>query len=257
VKIALLSLDASLAFEQRLEEIEKLVAKSAKKSARLALLPELSYSGYTNDSSILTSNNFDSALKFFSSLAMRHGIYIGFGAPVQDGRKFKNSYTVVSDSGDIVCEYQKMHTFSFAGEDVIFERGDSIDSFSIDGISIGVSICYDLRFAEIFSLYADRCDAVVCPSAWPKNRIKDFRLLIKARALENRLSMIGINWRGGGLYLKSSCVSNEAGVIQKPLISGSKLDIYELTKKNIAKNEPNSVLDKRFDLYAKLMMEHK
>jgi predicted amidohydrolase len=257
VKIALLSLDASLAIEQRMKEIEKLIAKSAKNGVRLALLPELSYSGYTNDSSILASNNFDSALKFFSYLARRHRIYIGFGAPTQNGRKFKNSYTVVSDSGDAVCEYQKIHTFSFAEEDAVFERGDSIASFSVDGVSIGVSICYDLRFAEIFSLYADGCDAVVCPSAWPKNRIKDFRLLIKARALENRLSVIGINWRGGGLYLKSSCVSNEAGVMQKPLISGSRLDIYELAKKNIAKNEPNSVLDKRFDLYAKLMMEHK
>jgi len=255
VRTALLSIDASLSFEQRIIEIELLVAQSAKEGARLALLPELSFCGYTTDTFAFSSHSFDDGLKFFSSLAKKYCIYIGFGSAKQKNTRYKNSYAIVSDSGKLICEYDKIHIFSFAKEDIVFDGGDSLCVFEIDGLSFGVSICYDLRFPEIYSLYADKCDAIICPSAWPKKRILDFKLLIKARALENRVNMLGINWQGGAEYVKSSLAINSKGLAQKPIISAEKYDIYDISKSNTAKSSPNSVLDKRLPLYAKLIAE--
>ncbi len=256
MKVALLSIDASWSFKKRLKRIEILVKKAAENGARLALLPELSYGGYSVDSSALMAYDFDVGFEFFAAVAKNYGIYIGFGVScLQDNGKFKNSYIVVSNNGDKVCNYDKIHLFSFANEDTVFDCGDRLACFELEGVRIGLSICYDLRFAEIFSLYADSCDAVLCAAAWPKKRVDDFRLLLKARALENRMSMIGINWQGGDLYSKSSFVVDNTARIQKSFVSKGELDIYELEKTNLGSDRPNSVADKRFDLYMKLMLE--
>lgn len=254
MKTAILSLDASLSFVQRIKEIELLIEKSAKEGVNLVLLPELSYCGYTVDSSIFAKHSFGNGLNFFSSLAKKHSVYIGFGVAKRSGERYKNSYVVVSSKGETVCVYDKIHIFSFANEDAVFDGGDRLCIFELDGLKIGISICYDLRFPEIFSLYADRCDVVLCPSAWPKKRIGEFKLLLKARAVENRISMIGINWLGGE-YLKSSFVTDAIGMVQKPLVAGRKLDIYEILAKNTNSKTPNRVNDKRFDLYVKFIGE--
>ncbi len=254
MKISLLSLDASLSYEQRLIETKTLVEKSAIEGARLVLLPELSYCGYTVDAKIFELHSFDDGLEFFCALARKYNIYIGFGAARRVGKKYKNSYVIVSNDGKIVCIYDKIHLFSFASENTVFDSGERLSIFELDGLSIGISICYDLRFPEIFSLYANKCDIALCPSAWPKKRVRDFRLLLKARAIENRLNMLGINWLGGE-YIKSSLAINDKGLIQKSIFSSPGLDIYEISKKDITKNTPNSVADKRFDLYAKLIAE--
>lgn len=254
MKAAILSLDASLSFVQRVKEIKSLVEKSAKEGVKIVLLPELSYCGYAVDGSIFAKHSFDDGLNFFSSLAKKHGVHIGFGVAKQSGERYKNSYVVVSNKGETVCVYDKIHIFSFADEDAVFDGGDKLCIFELDGVSIGISICYDLRFPEIFSLYADKCDVVLCPSAWPKKRAGEFKLLLKARAVENRISMIGINWLGGE-YVKSSLATDATGMVQKPLVAGRKLDVYEILPKSTNSKTPNSVNDKRFDLYAKFIGE--
>ncbi len=256
MKIALLSLDASVGgiCESNLRE---LLGLAVKKSAVVALLPELSYGGYCLDKSHFANFEYECAVCFYSSLANEHGIAIGFGAAAKlADNTYVNRYAIVSSKGDMLACYDKTHLFSFGGECEVFTAGDRLQTFELSGLKFGISICYDLRFPEIFSVYSQLCDAVICPSAWPAKRMSHFNTLLRARSIENAFSVIGINWQGDSLdgvkYKKSSSVAM-SGKIKKPIFSGSELDIYEIKSKNSAKCGINIVADKRFDLYAGLM----
>ena len=250
MKIALLSIDFSFDFEQRVAKIEELIKLSVAHNAKLLLLPELSYCGYSTDIDKIAKSGIDDAVGFFCALAKKYEVSIGFGVAKPHNGRYKNSYLIVSKSGEIIASYDKIHIFSFGGEERIFDGGDELESFEIDGVRFGLCICYDLRFAEVFSIYSATCDAVLCPSAWPKKRAADFQLLLRARALENRLSVAGVNWRGGE-YGKLSLVAKNDGSLEEPLFTSEELDIFEINKKELFDKEPNSVADKRFGLYAR------
>ena len=250
MKIALLSIDFSFDFEERIAKIEELTRLSAAHEAKLLLFPELSYCGYATDVDKIAKYSFDDGVHLFCVLAKKYEVNIGFGVAKPYNGRYKNSYLIASKSGEIVALYDKIHIFSFGGEERIFDGGDELESFEVDGVRFGLSICYDLRFAEIFSIYSATCDVVLCPSAWPKKRAADFRLLLRARALENRLSVAGVNWRGGE-YEKLSFVAKNDGSMEEPLFTSEELDIFEINKKEISDKEPNSVTDKRFGLYAR------
>jgi predicted amidohydrolase len=251
VKIALLSLDSKLSFDDRLSKIKEVASLSAKNGAKLLLLPELSYCGYyPDDIDKFAKYDEGEALGFFEALVGQYGIYIGFGNIKKTSKKYLNRYLIIGPNG-VVAKYDKMHIFGFGGEDKAFEPGSSAVSFEIDKIKFGLSVCYDLRFGELYSLYASDCDAVLCPAAWPKKRVREWKLLLRARAVENRFKTIGINWQGG-VYTKSSLISNENGIFIKPVFSASDIDIYDIKQKKQNAKTPNSADDKRFKLYAEL-----
>lgn len=247
MKVALLSLDVSLTTKARLGQIKELVLSASSMGASLCVLPEMSFGGYN-----ATPKECDQgADEFFAALAKEANVAIAYGHVKKADKKLKNSVTVVSSSGEELAHYDKMHVFTFANEQKSFEGGDVLANFSIGDIRFGLSICYDLRFAELYSLYAKSCDAVLCIAAWPKKRISTFKLLLKARAVENVTTLVGVNWQGGE-YVKSSYVATQNGVFSKPVYAGSELDIYEISPSKKDGKSPNSVDDKRFELYAKL-----
>lgn len=247
MRVALLSLDVSLATKERLERIRELVLSASSMGTLLCVLPEMSFGGYN-----ATPKECDQgADEFFATLAKEANTAIAYGHVKKSNKKLKNSLAIVSNSGKKLSSYDKMHVFTFANEQKSFDGGDSLTTAKIGDISFGLSICYDLRFAEIYSLYAKNCDAVLCIAAWPKKRISTFKLLLKARAVENVTTVVGVNWQGGD-YVKSSCVSNQKGVFAKPIFASRELDIYEIDPSKKDAKAPNSVNDKRFELYAKL-----
>lgn len=247
MKVALLSLNVALTDKERLERIRELVSSASSIGALLCVLPEMCFGGYN----AIPKECDYGADEFFALLAKEANVAIAYGHVKNSNKKLKNSLTVVSNSGKKLASYDKMHVFTFANEQKSFEGGDALASFSIDGMRFGLSVCYDLRFAELYSLYAKSCDAVLCIAAWPKKRISTFKLLLKARAVENVTTLVGVNWQGGE-YVKSSRVANQKGVFAKPVFASNELDIYEITPSAKDNKTPNSVNDKRYELYAKL-----
>jgi len=73
----------------------------------------------------------------------------------------------------------------------------------IDNAKVGLSICYDLRFPELYRLYAkQRVDLIVNIANWPVPRIDHWRTLLKARAIENQSFVIGVNRIGNDPLLQ-------------------------------------------------------
>ncbi|MBQ4414521.1 MAG: carbon-nitrogen hydrolase family protein [Methanomicrobium sp.] len=109
----------------------------------------------------------------------------------------ENTSVFIDDCGKILAEYSKIHLFSPAGEDIYFVAGDRPAVCTYDGFKFGLTICYDLRFPELFRYYAEiGCNCVINQSAWAKARMEQRRILSRARAVENQYYFIGVNIAG-------------------------------------------------------------
>lgn len=109
----------------------------------------------------------------------------------------KNTAVVINREGRILAKYAKVHLFSMGHEYEGSSPGTQIGTFSFDTLTCGIAICYDLRFPELFGIYARKgVQAVFVPSAWPQSRIRQWELFIRARAAENQMYVIGVNTTG-------------------------------------------------------------
>lgn len=109
--------------------------------------------------------------------------------------------TWLIQGGAIQARYDKLHLFGPLGEPAWVRpgQGPALATVSVGGgpLTVGLAICYDLRFPELFrDLAARGAELVLLPAQWPKVRHKAFHHLLQARAMENGISVVGIN-RGG------------------------------------------------------------
>jgi predicted amidohydrolase len=109
----------------------------------------------------------------------------------------KNTAIAIGRDGRILASYAKMHLFSFCHEDKGNSPGTDLGIFTLDSLTCGIAICYDLRFPELFRIYAQKgVQAVFVPSAWPQSRTRHWELFISARAAENQMYVLGVNTTG-------------------------------------------------------------
>ncbi len=96
--------------------------------------------------------------------------------------------------GKLVKTYRKIHPFSYSTEDKNYTKGEATVITKINDFSAGLSICYDLRFPELFRQYAkNKVDIIIVIANWPDTRIEHWRTLLKARAIENQCYVLGVN----------------------------------------------------------------
>lgn len=123
----------------------------------------------------------------------RFGIILGF--PHQTGRGLFNSCLYYKNGAYQI--YNKIHLFELMNEDRLYQPGNQLGLFETDFGKIGVAICYDLRFPEIFSrLKESGATKVFVPAAFPRVRIADWRELLVKRAKDNEVYVVGINCVG-------------------------------------------------------------
>jgi len=129
----------------------------------------------------------------------------------------KNTAVAIGRDGRILASYAKMHLFSFCHEQEANTPGTDLGIFAFDSLTCGIALCYDLRFPELFGLYARRgVHAVFVPAAWPQSRIRHWELFITARAAENQMYILGVNTTGKtpvDLYSGASMTADPHGTI--------------------------------------------
>ena len=140
------------------------------------------------------------ALKRMAELAQEYSTYLHLGSiPLYIDGHLYNSSVLVTPDGDLLPTYQKMHLFDIQldGQNVIresdvFRHGQQPHVLNIDGWKVGEAICYDLRFAELFSKYArQEVDAILLPSAFlVKTGEAHWEVLLRARAIESQSYLI-------------------------------------------------------------------
>jgi predicted amidohydrolase len=94
--------------------------------------------------------------------------------------------------------YDKVHPFSYAGEDDHFAPGHTTGVVDVAGVRVAPFVCYDLRFANVFWALGPDVDLFVVPANWPSPRRGHWRTLLQARAIENQAWVMGLNRVGTG-----------------------------------------------------------
>ena len=120
--------------------------------------------------------------------------------------------------GRLLARYAKMHLFSFAGEPEHYTPGESPASFAWQRATVAPSICYDLRFPELFREAAARgAEILTVIACWPAPREEHWLALLRARAIENQCYVAAVNRCGhdpsGLAYSGRSQIIDPRGVV--------------------------------------------
>jgi omega-amidase len=264
MKIALISLDQIwLDKPKNIAKCAKLLAKASEFGASLAIFPEMTLTGYSVDTLHLAEEYEDSrTVKEFQRLAKENSIAIVFGLSVISGeegvnQKAKNRAVCVDKNGQIVAFYDKIHPFSLAGEEKFFDSGDTLATATIEGARLSFSICYDLRFAELFTTQADKTDIFVNISNWPAARVDNFTSLLNSRAIETQAFVIGVNRIGedpSAKYIKSSACFDPSGAKMPSVNSSKELNIIEIDIEEVGgcRAKFSAIKDRQPELYKEL-----
>ena len=241
-KMKLALVQYSPVWEDKKTNIKKInsLFNSTNIDAEIIIFPEMTLTGFTMNSAKHAETLTDIGFSYFSDLANNFKKDVFAGIIENDNGKFFNSLIHFTPDGTIKNIYRKIHPFSLTKEDKYFSAGEKIVITEIGKIKIGLTICYDLRFPELYRLYAkERVDVIINIANWPEQRIEHWKHLLKARAIENQCFIVGVNRVGkdeklnnytgfSGVYnpLGKEIVSikNEEKIIQV------KIDIDEVEK---------------------------
>ena len=238
---------------------EEYIKEASSKDVDLIVFPEMTLTGFSTNIDVTAEdkNSSESVVKF-QTLAKAYSISILFGVVIRDNDKALNKSIFIDNNGKILGEYTKVHPFSFSGEDKYFNAGDKLTIVKYKNLNIGLSICYDLRFPELYSALGKESDIIMNIANWPKKRVDHWNTLLKSRAIENQCFVVGVNRigkDGNGLeYKESSNIYNANGETVE-FKSFKDMKIYNIDKKFTKKFKNNfkTTDDRKVALYKRII----
>ena len=169
----------------------------------LIILPEVWNIGWACDKfeELAESNENSETISFLSKIAKGKNTNIIGGSLITKDKSgnYYNTCPVINRNGELVCTYNKNHLYSYYGstEGDIITRGTSPVMTELDGIKYGLTICYDIRFPEIYRAYRKAgADILINCAAWANTKPIPWEMMTKSRAIENQTYMIAVNQYG-------------------------------------------------------------
>lgn len=262
MKVALVSLNQSwenkAENKQKVRETLALIAEHCT-NTDLVVYPEMTLTGFTMESQKVKEDELSSeTITFFKEQAQKYKLSIAFGVVLSKGEKATNNLVVVSEQG-VLATYAKIHPFSYAGENDYYQAGDELKKLTIGGATIGLTICYDLRFPELYQAYSKDCSVILNIANWPERRVSHWRALNKARAIENQVFMIAVNRIGtdgkGLQYVFSSNIVSPYGEELKGTSLSEEVVVYDLNLEEVAQYRAEFPVknDRKITLYKEIL----
>lgn len=197
-KVAAIQMVSCASLERNIEVAGQWIEKAAGQGAQLIVLPEyfcLMGKKETDKLSVAETEGSGPIQKFLSDMASKHSIYLSAGSiPLvspEAGRVF-NTQLVYNPQGLQIARYDKIHLFSFTRGDESYDEsrailaGGSVSRLQTSDITLGLSICYDLRFPELYREMG-QVDLILVPSAFTYTTGRaHWEILLRARAIENQ-----------------------------------------------------------------------
>ncbi len=197
-QVAALQMVSTPDLARNLASAGALIAEAAQAGAQLVLLPEyFCFMGQTDGAKLALAEPYrDGPIqRFLAQAAREHGVWLIGGtlplASAEAGRVL-NTTLVYDPEGREAARYDKIHLFSFTkGEEAFDEArtirpGDAVCTFEAPFGRVGLSVCYDLRFPELYRSLGD-CALIVVPSAFTYTTGRaHWETLLRARAIENQ-----------------------------------------------------------------------
>ena len=192
--------------DARRERVTALVRAQAGPDTDLVVLPELwAHGGFAYRTWQQRAEAIDGpTVTALAAAARDTSTVVHAGSIIErDGDALFNTSVVLGPDGSVLARYRKMHRFGFGvGEPTLLEPGADLVVVRLplrDGgtAAVGLSICYDLRFPEMYRALLDAgAQMVLVPAAWPAARVAHWTLLGRARAIENQIVVVAANTVG-------------------------------------------------------------
>ncbi len=215
MRAAAVQLNANEDTDRNLERADRLVREAVARGAELVVLPEKWTVLGTREHMAAGAQSRDGeAISWARSTAAQLGIDLVAGSlfeRVEDAEKGFNTSVHVGPDGEIQSVYRKIHLFDVEVDGAVYaessteDPGDEIVVTELaGGLKLGMSVCYDLRFPELYRILALRdAELLTVPAAFTLPTTRDhWEVLVRARAIENQCFVIAANQIGnhpGGL----------------------------------------------------------
>jgi deaminated glutathione amidase len=208
VRVAAVQLNSNGDKDRNLAAAERLVAAAAADGAELVALPEKWNLLGGGEELVAGAEPLDGpSLTAARGWAREHGIHLLAGSISErgpEGEKASNTSVLVGPGGEDLAVYRKIHMFDVDAGGVAYREselerpGDEVVAAPIGELSVGLTVCYDLRFPELFRILALRGVRLIgIPSAFTLATGRDhWEVLLRARAIENQLFVLAPNQWG-------------------------------------------------------------
>jgi len=206
IHVSLIQMDIQLGKKlSNVSKIESLIVKSIKDVPKththIVCLPELCTTGFElrKYKTLAEKIPDGSTTDLFRKIAQKHKIHIVASYMEESKGSYYNCAVIINHQGQLLTKYRKVHLFPLKPmeESEYFASGDNNDFKSvvkINGIKIGVLICFDLRFPEISRRLAlEGIECIIYLAEFPRPRDDIWITLLRARAMENQIFVIGVN----------------------------------------------------------------
>jgi len=264
VKIALAQIDVVIASPAaNLAQAADLMRKARAGGAEMLCFPEMWTTGFDYQANLKDAGACRAVLDQIGKLAQNHGLWVhGSVSLPDDTGRMTNTALLFAPDGKAHGEYRKIHLFGLIGEDRHTLAGDLPVTVETPWGLAGQAICYDLRFPELFRMYAVAgAQLIFCPSAFPAVRRDHWRTLIRARAIENQVFVVAVNQVGteelnDGQVLTyggaSAVISPSGQALVEADEHSEELVFAELDMGEVAeiRARMNTLADRRPDVYA-------
>lgn len=250
MKIAAVQMISGPDVAANLETARDLIRRAAAAGAQLVALPEYFPMIGASDADRLAAREslgHGRIQDFLRETALCHGIWlVGGSLPLvaKDPAKLRNSCIVLNPQGEVIARYDKIHLFGFQkggeryDEAATIEAGGEPVAFDTPFARVGLAICYDLRFPELFRRLGP-VDLMVIPSAFTETTGRaHWELLLRARAVENQCYVLAPAQGGrhptGRVTHGNSMIVDPWGDVMDRLDKGNGIVVAELDSSRIA-----------------------
>lgn len=184
------------------DKVQHIVERNIKDNIDIIILPEVWTVGWSPKNFRASAEDLENSetIKFLSEIATEHNCWIIGGSFItKNGGHYYNTCPVLNRDGKLVTTYSKNHLFSYYGSDEgkYVDVGTNPVMVNIDGIKTGLTICYDIRFPEIYRAYRKAgADLFVNCAAWGLKKPVPWECMTRCRAVENQTFMIALTQSG-------------------------------------------------------------
>lgn len=205
--------------KKNIENVLSWLEKAALEEPDVIVLPEMWNTGYALEQMAeLADDNGQEIQSLLGKFAKNHQVNLVAGSvATKKETGFFNTTYVFNREGQVISDYDKIHLFGLMKEDRYMQAGRKENLFELDGVKAASVICYDIRFPEwVRTLMSSGAKVLFVVAEWPKERVEQWEILLRARAVENQAFVVAVNRVGKGAadtFSGHSLVINPLGQI--------------------------------------------